>query len=146
MLSSTKTWSGTTADARRLGIPRADGSRANVDPRAAWRVFARHFHLFRGTPSSMWLNHVFYEVFGLRQRLDESTADTYYDRITDALQTPQFKEEAQLLRELGGTKLMAQSPVWPVLGPPQGVWDDIWPLGETAVHPPVYRPSAPSAP
>nr|WP_181902714.1 glucuronate isomerase [Lysobacter soli] len=77
-----------------LGIPRADGSRANVDPRAAWRVFARHFHLFRGTPSSMWLNHVFYEVFGLRQRLDESTADTYYNRITEALQTAQFTPRA----------------------------------------------------
>ena len=47
-----------------------------------------------------------------------------------ALQTPLYKEEAQLLRELGATKLMAKSPVWPVLGPPQGVWDDIWPLGE----------------
>ena len=58
-----------------------------------------------------------------------------------ALQTPQFKEEAELLRSLGATKLMAQSPVWPVLGPPQGVWDDIWPLGETRVHEPVYKPS-----
>ena len=42
-----------------------------------------------------------------------------------ALQTPHFKEEAELLRSLGATKLMAQSPMWPVLGPPQGVWDDI---------------------
>ena len=57
-----------------------------------------------------------------------------------ALQTPIFKEEAALLRELGATKLMAKSPEWPVLGPPQGVWDDIWPLGESRVHDPVYRP------
>jgi ankyrin repeat protein len=57
-----------------------------------------------------------------------------------ALQTPLYKEEAQLLRELGATKLMTKSPVWPVLGPPQGVWDDIWPLGESAVHDPVYKP------
>lgn len=77
-----------------LGIPRADGSRAQVDPRAAWRVFARNFHLFRGTPSSMWLNHVFHDVFGLRVRLDEASADAYYDRITDALQTPQFTPRA----------------------------------------------------
>ncbi len=63
-----------------------------------------------------------------------------------ALQTPLYKEEAQLLRELGATKLMAQSPVWPVLGPPQGVWDDIWPLGESAVHEPVYKPTTTSAP
>jgi len=57
-----------------------------------------------------------------------------------ALQTPLFKEEAALLRELGATRLMAKNPVWPVLGPPQGVWDDIWPLGETAVHAPAYKP------
>ena len=57
-----------------------------------------------------------------------------------ALQTPLFKDEAALLRELGATKLMAKSPVWPVLGPPQGVWADIWPLGEPRVHEPIYKP------
>ncbi|MDI9238442.1 glucuronate isomerase [Lysobacter sp. LF1] len=77
-----------------LGIPRADGSRAQVDPREAWRVFASNFHLFRGTPSSMWLNHVFHDVFGLRTRLDATTSDAYYDRITEALQTPQFRPRA----------------------------------------------------
>jgi hypothetical protein len=56
-----------------------------------------------------------------------------------ALQTPLFKEEATLLRELGATKLMARNPDWPVLGPPQGVWEDIWPLGESRVHAPVYK-------
>ena len=63
-----------------------------------------------------------------------------------ALQTPLFKEEAQLLRDLGATRMMARSPVWPVLGPPQGVWEDIYPLGEARVHDPVYRHSAPAGP
>jgi ankyrin repeat protein len=58
-----------------------------------------------------------------------------------ALQTPLYTEEAQVLRGLGATRLMARSPVWPVLGPPQGVWDDIWPLGESAVHEPIYKHS-----
>jgi len=58
-----------------------------------------------------------------------------------ALQTPVYKEEATLLRELGATKQMAKSPVWPVLGPPQGVWPDIWPLGESRVHEPIYKHS-----
>ena len=57
-----------------------------------------------------------------------------------ALQTPVYKEEAALLRELGATKLRDRSPVWPVLGPPQGVWADIWPLGESQVHEPIYKP------
>ena len=73
-----------------LGIPRNDGSRAAVDPRAAWRLFAANFPLFRGTPSSMWLNHVFHDVFGLRVRLSEASADQYYDHITEALQRPDF--------------------------------------------------------
>jgi len=59
-----------------------------------------------------------------------------------ALQTPTYKDEAALLRELGATKLMAKNPSWPVLGPPQGVWEDIWPLGESRVHPPVYKHDA----
>ena len=59
-----------------------------------------------------------------------------------ALQTPIYKEEATLLRELGATKLLAKNASWPVLGPPQGIWDDIWPLGETRVHEPVFKRDA----
>lgn len=77
-----------------LGIPRADGSRAAVDPRAAWRVLAEHYTLLRGTPSALWLNHVFHDVFDLRIRLDAGTADHYYDHITAALQTPAFRPRA----------------------------------------------------
>lgn len=78
----------------KLGIPRADGSRASVDPRAAWALFAQNFHLFRGTPSSLWLNHVFKEVFGIEVRLCAATADHYYDTITAALQTDAFRPRA----------------------------------------------------
>jgi ankyrin repeat protein len=59
-----------------------------------------------------------------------------------ALQTPLYKDEAALLRELGATRLLARSAVWPVLGPPQGIWEDIWPLGESRVHEPVYQRKA----
>lgn len=58
-----------------------------------------------------------------------------------ALQTPLYEEEAALLRELGATREMEQDPLWPVLGPPQGVWADIWPLGEPRVHEPIYTHS-----
>ena len=97
-----------------LGILRADGSRAAVDPRAAWRVFAERFHLFRGTPSSMWLNHVFHDVFGLRVRLDAGTADEYYDTITAALQAPPFRPRA--LFERFGIEVIAttESPLDPL--------------------------------
>jgi hypothetical protein len=55
-----------------------------------------------------------------------------------ALQTPVYKDVADLLRELGATREFAGSPQWPVLGPPQGIELDIWPVGEPAVHDPFY--------
>ena len=58
-----------------------------------------------------------------------------------ALQTPVYKDVAALLRELGATAEFDRSPMWPVLGPPQGIQVDIWPLGETAVHDPIYTHS-----
>jgi glucuronate isomerase len=65
-----------------------------IDPRAAWRVFASHYHLFRGTPSRLWLDWVFAESFGIDRRLDADTADFYYDHITTALQTAAFRPRA----------------------------------------------------
>jgi hypothetical protein len=56
-----------------------------------------------------------------------------------AIQTPTFEEEAALLRELGATVMLPKDPVWPVLGPPQGMWPDIWPIGEPVEHAPIYR-------
>jgi ankyrin repeat protein len=55
-----------------------------------------------------------------------------------ALQTPKYNDVATLLRELGATVEVAKNPVWPVLGPPQGVDADIWPVGEARVHEPFY--------
>ncbi len=65
-----------------------------ADPREAWRLFAANYHLFRGTPSRLWLDWVFAEAFGLERRLDASTADHYYDTITAALQTAPFRPRA----------------------------------------------------
>ncbi len=73
---------------------RAGGETASVDPRAAWRLLAENLHLFRGTPSSIWLNHVFVEVFGLDVALDAQTADLYFDHINAALATPAFRPRA----------------------------------------------------
>jgi glucuronate isomerase len=77
-----------------LGVPRADGGPVEQDPRAIWRRFAAHFHLFRGTPSRLWLDHAFEEVFGIEERLSAETADRIYDRIADCLARPEFRPRA----------------------------------------------------
>lgn len=77
-----------------LGIPRRDGDTVRADPRAAWRLLASHYHAFRGTPSRIWLDWVFAEVFGIRVRLEESTADHYFDVIGDCLSRDSFRPRA----------------------------------------------------
>ncbi len=64
------------------------------DARGVWRIFARHYHLFRGTPTRLWLDFAFQELFGLNQRLSERTADLYFDTISERLQTPDFLPRA----------------------------------------------------
>lgn len=77
-----------------LGITRADGSRADADPRTVWRIFADHYYLFRGTPSRMWLDWVFSAVFGLDLPFRPSSADRYYDVIDEALRSDDFRPRA----------------------------------------------------
>jgi glucuronate isomerase len=77
-----------------LGIPDREGRRADVDPRDAWALFARHYHLFRGTPSRLWLDWVFANVFGMTERLSAANADAYYDAIDAALAREQFRPRA----------------------------------------------------
>ena len=77
------------------GVPlEALGIGAPADPREAWRVFAERYHLFRGTPSRIWLDWVFAEVFGLDVRLDGETADLCFDTITARLERQQFRPRA----------------------------------------------------
>lgn len=66
----------------------------DADARSAWRILAENYHLFRGTPSRMWLDWVFAEAFGMDVQLDGETADQYFDTITEKLATDAFKPRA----------------------------------------------------
>jgi glucuronate isomerase len=81
-----------------LGVPREDGGPTEQDPRRIWRLFAANMHLFRGTPTRMWLDHAFHEVFGIRERLDAGSADRIYDTIAAQLATPAFRTRALMER------------------------------------------------
>ena len=77
-----------------LGVPRVDGGAVETDPREIWRRFAENYHLLRGTPSSMWLDHSFEHVFGIDERLTADTADAYYDHIDTRLAQDAFRPRA----------------------------------------------------
>ena len=77
-----------------LGIPPRDGTSAEPDTRTIWRLFARHFSLFRGTPTRIWFEQSLEELFGIEERLCEANADQLYDRIAEALPRPEFRPRA----------------------------------------------------
>src|SRR3546814_11085904 len=64
------------------------------DPRTIWRRFADHYPLFRGTPSRMWLDWVFANIFGIEEVLSAANANTYFDTINAALATDAFRPPA----------------------------------------------------
>ena len=77
-----------------LGVPSADGRPVETDSRAIWHRFASHYHLFRGTPTRLWLDHAFQTLFDLDERLSPSTAGFAYDRIAERLSQDAYRPRA----------------------------------------------------
>jgi glucuronate isomerase len=70
------------------------GNKPVSNPRKVWRIFANNYHLFRGTPTRLWLDFAFQELFGLGERFSSGTADQYFDAIEAKLKTPEFLPRA----------------------------------------------------
>ena len=88
-----------------LGVPRRDGAPVEDDPRVVWRLFARHFHVFRGTPTGMWLEHELQELFGVSDHISADNADRVYDAIAERLASAEFRPRA--LFERFGIEVLA---------------------------------------
>jgi len=77
-----------------LGIDRLDGEDTETDSRKCWQVFVQNYHLFAGTPSRLWLDYVFSEVFELQKPLETATANEYFDHINECLTRAEFRPRA----------------------------------------------------
>jgi glucuronate isomerase len=95
------------------------------DARRVWHIFARHYYLFRGTPTRLWLDFAFQELFGLNDRLSERTADLYFDTISEKLRTPEFLPRA--LYERFNLEVLAttDSPL-DSLADHRAIWESNW--------------------
>jgi glucuronate isomerase len=83
-----------------LGIARRDGGEVERDPRAIWRRFASHFHLFAGTPTGLWLKDELINLFEVSERPNAANADALFDHLSARLQAPEFRPRA-LFKRLG---------------------------------------------
>jgi glucuronate isomerase len=70
------------------------GAGPGVDHRRVWQTFADNFHLFRGTPTGVWLANELHLVFGVQEKLTGKTAQDIYDHIAAKLATPEFRPRA----------------------------------------------------
>jgi glucuronate isomerase len=76
---------------------RMETLRDGADPEKAqdvWRLFAANYHLFRGTPTRLWLDYAFQELFDLDVRLSKETADLYWETISEHLVREEFRPRA----------------------------------------------------
>ena len=58
--------------------------------RQVWKIFCDNFHLFRGTPSGIWLMDELTSVFGVEEKPDATNADRLYDALAEKLASPEF--------------------------------------------------------
>jgi glucuronate isomerase len=77
-----------------FGVARRDGGTSERDARRIWRLFAQHYHLFRGTPTRMWFDWVLASVFGVDVPLTPRSADAAYDAIASQLKEERFRPRA----------------------------------------------------
>ena len=77
-----------------LGVNYMDGSNFEKDPKEIWKKFSENYYLFRGTPTAMWLDYSFENVFGIKVPLTPATSDFYYSQIEEKLSQPQYLPQA----------------------------------------------------
>ena len=68
-----------------LGVEPLGGPATGVDGQQVWRELARHYHLFSGTPSKLWLDHTLATVFGVDEPLVPASADDIYGHLVSCL-------------------------------------------------------------
>lgn len=74
------------------------GPAVETDHRRIWQALADNLHLFRGTPSGIWLEHELHDVFGVREPLGGANAQAIYDELRDRLARPEFSPRALFAR------------------------------------------------
>jgi len=94
-----------------LGVPTVDGSPVETNPREIWRKFCSNWKAFRGTPTRFWMEHVLYDVFGVRVRPSAETADEIYDQIEAEINSPEFRPR-ELLDRFNIEVIATTDPAW----------------------------------
>ena len=77
-----------------LGIPTVTGESAASDHRVIWQLVCDHWHLFRATPTGIWIRDELADVFGISRKLNSANAMAIYDELEARLAQPAFRPRA----------------------------------------------------
>jgi glucuronate isomerase len=81
-----------------LGVPTVDGTPVETDHRRIWQRFCENFHLFRATPTGLWLSDELVNIFGVTERPTGENAQRIYDDLEERLASPEYAPRALLER------------------------------------------------
>ena len=81
-----------------LGVPTVDGTPIETDHRRIWQRFCENFHLFRATPTGLWLSDELVNVFGVTEKPTGENAQRIYDDLEERLASPEYAPRALLER------------------------------------------------
>ena len=76
------------------GPPWGDFTGVSTDHRVIWQRVCDHWHLFRATPTGIWLRDELADVFDIELKLNSANAMAIYDAIEDKLRSPEFRPRA----------------------------------------------------
>jgi glucuronate isomerase len=81
-----------------LGVPTLDSTPVETDHRRVWQRFCENFHLFRGTPTGLWLSVELVNLFGVTEKPTGESAQRIYDHLEERLASPEFSPRALFKR------------------------------------------------
>ena len=107
------------------------------DHRAIWQRVCDNWHLFRATPTGIWLRDELADVFGITLKLNSANASAIYDSIEDKLKSAYFRPRA-LFERFNIEALATTDAATDTLAQHQAIRDSGW--GGRII--PTFRPDA----
>ncbi|GHO46218.1 glucuronate isomerase [Ktedonospora formicarum] len=78
-----------------LTIPTRNGVTVDApDHRRVWQLVCDNWHLFRGTPTSIWLRDELRDIFGIDEKINSANAQSIYDALSGKLASDEFHPRA----------------------------------------------------
>jgi glucuronate isomerase len=87
-----------------LGVPTVDEAPVETDHRRVWQRFCENFHLFRATPTGLWLSDGHVNVFGITESPTGENAQRICDHLQEKLASPEYAPRA--LFEIFGVEVL----------------------------------------